>query len=371
MEDAKAEGGESVRKPDVPTNATAAAPTKKITAKWLVRDPSSGSPGPFSYYFNIAKAFDGHDKVEVCTSSVQHCSQKGSIFVALLDPITTTEGKGPIVHALKSLRIPSSKPTCFIVVGMINKAYQNMADKMKAFTTTLQRSGMNSISIHLMATTWSPHTDELSKKYNVPFTFIPFATDTTVFNLTTQFTPWEDRQCDVFLRWDTNPDKYQLRKEIHSMLVQTADIKVSSPSSFLKEEQYIQEIVKCKMSITTIGMPPGTPLATLDLFGTRYFEIMASGTTLLIAQRPKSKEAKLASEQLGLVDGETIVEIDNVTELLGRIQYYKANPKKAYEIIRRAQANSMRHTWADRADRMVNAIQKFAEHECDWSGRQA
>jgi hypothetical protein len=213
-------------------------------------------------------------------------------------------------------------------------------------------------SINLLAFTWSPHAQEWAQKFGIPFVFVPFGVNTEVFN--TSFSPWTSRQCDLFIHWDTSPTKYELRHEISELLASnqsnsTSDIHVYAPTTFLKEPIYLEAIKDCKMHISTIGMP-----GTVDLIGTRYFEIMASGSSLLLVQRPNSRFSYYSYAVQGMVDGETVVMFSNVTELLEKIRYYKANETAAKAIVDSAKNLSTRFSWGNRAWKIVKGIQEHS-----------
>jgi hypothetical protein len=54
----------------------------------------------------------------------------------------------------------------------------------------------------------------------------------------------------------------------------------------------------------------------LDLLGTRYYKVLASGKSLLIAERTESIEVVLSYREIGLVEGWTVVLFSkNLSEL--------------------------------------------------------
>lgn len=161
--------------------------------------------------------------------------------------------------------------------------------------------------------------------------------------------------------------RFRRRVQIHDVLVHNnqkagnEDVQVLTPSSFLKANEYKQNIAECKMAVTTIGMP-----GRFDLLGTRYYEIMASGTTLLIAQRAESNYSIASCQQLGIVDNETVVEFSNVSELIRKIRYYKEHPEEAQRLIQAAQqVAAQQHTWDVRGKVMVAAIDIRDHSKCN------
>jgi hypothetical protein len=244
---------------------------------------------------------------------------------------------------------------CIIVVACINKVYKGLDAKIQVLLPPFVNLTHQYPKKFLwMATTWSPHAPSFAQQYGVPFVYIPFATNTTLFHLT-HHQPWAKRPCHLFLRWDSNPKKYELRRDIEVFDWAANGITVQAPHSFLKLTNYLHHIQSGQMTVSTIGMP-----GQFDLLGTRYYEIMASNTTLLLLQRPHSSEAKFAYEHAGLVENVTYIGFDSVTELLHQIQHHKSEQQTSV-VLRIIQAASQiardRHSWTIRGREMVQAIQ--------------
>lgn len=345
---------------------------RQVVIDWIPKDPLRTERGPYTYYYDISKAFMSHNDVHQCRGAVGDCLRKlgpKSIFCPTFthaftsgSPITkirrvATNTALSLRNSLAVMSNSTDRP-CVSVVFMLNKVYQQLDEKVSALKRPFEIHGLLS-KINMIATTWSPHAASWSKKYGMPFVYVPFASDTMRINLT--FIPWENRTCDVFIRWDANPQKYQLRTRINQVLSgnqsdQLTDLKVQAPTGFLPEQQYIESIRDCKMHLSTIGMP-----GRVDLLGTRYYEIISSGTSLLMAQRPNSSESRFSYKAAGLEDGRTYVAFSDVTELLEKIRHYKINASGATAIIAEARKLSDRHSWQNRAARIVEGIQGLSK----------
>ena len=260
-----------------------------------------------------------------------------------------------------------SKPVVLVVL-FLNKAYQNRTEKLALFKT-IENAYVKFIALHInsMVITWSPRAPLWQNEHRMIIRNISFAAEPKMFDMRSRSIPWEARHCDLFIRWDDNPEKYQLRREINKLVhdshwIETG-INVSYSESFISDGAYKKRMARCKMHISTIGMP-----TEVDLVGTRYFEVLASGTSLLLAQR--QPQGSYAYEGLGLVDGVNFVAFSNTTELVDKLQYFKENQHDAYGIIERARTWSLRNDWSARANTVIQYFEaEFSSMECMRSGR--
>jgi hypothetical protein len=383
---------------ETPNNATISLPpqhqpgqqhqTRNLLAYWVEFNPASEPPTDYVYYHEVAQAFNRHDQVVVCEKELlkecwDQAQNTSSILVPIINHWLISKEKFSRSQALADeltllFQHATTAPTCVTVLFLLNKVYKNVGDKVhglvspfanlvKVVNNTRVMTTKSTSSINLLATTCSPHAEEWSTQFGLPIVFCPFATDVTSFDLTDQAAsnPWSNRSCDIFLRWDTSPRKYRMREEIHAELAGDGeannhhheDIKVMAPTTFLNETSYKQALVECKMTGTTIGMH-----GWIDLLGTRYYEVMASGTTLLLAERPSSSFSIDSYRQLGMVENDTIVTFSSLEELLQKIRYYQRHPEEAAAIIRRAHERAMlQHGWDNRARLMVDAIREHSK----------
>ena len=130
-------------------------------------------------------------------------------------------------------------------------------------------------------------------------------------------------------------------------------LRFNNPDVFLKFSKYKSELAKAKMCLGTVGMPQDT-----DLVSTRYFETMASGTTLLLCEKsPLSNVYKAA----GIIDGETALMFDGVDDFSSKIVNISKsitpshNPYK--HILENAKQMATRfHSWKNRASFFLKTV---------------
>jgi hypothetical protein len=89
---------------------------------------------------------------------------------------------------------------------------------------------------------------------------------------------------------------------------------------------------------------------------------MASGSTLLLAQYPKSTKAKQNYLGSGLIDGVTYAGFSDLTDLVEKVRYYKTNGAKATAIIAAAHEIARNQSWQQRAEQAVKGI--LRESKC-------
>jgi len=278
------------------------------------------------------------------------------------------------------------KKPCITFLFMANMVFNYLTPKMKEFRQPFVDQGLLKLSkyrwrptvpgLNVIASTWSPLAKSFEKKHGIRFFFCPFGTDIGIFNLTghpAAQTPWKDRPNDVFLRWDTHVRKYRYRREVQYLLGNNkattpeterigdvSDIVTLAPKGFMGETRYLSSIVKSKMAVSTIGIPDKA-----DLLGTRHYEIQASGTTLLLSERPVTKPQIMGHHEYGFVENETFVGFASVTELIEKIRHYKAYPEEAERIIRNAQQQAVLHgSWFSRGTTYVTKIWEMSRACC-------
>jgi len=114
-------------------------------------------------------------------------------------------------------------------------------------------------------------------------------------------------------------------------------------------DRYAAGIRSCKMWLSTTG--------PADLVGTRYFDIMATGTTLLVCNRMNSSSsAAYSSLPTPLVHGVNAVMFSSLDEFEQLVRYY-ASPAAEEErlaIVRRAQIAALaNYTWTEVARKVM------------------
>jgi len=114
----------------------------------------------------------------------------------------------------------------------------------------------------------------------------------------------------------------------------------------LDRDGYVQQIARTKMWVSTTGPS--------SIVGTRYFEILASGTTLLLC----NKAAKGVYDGL-LVDGVHAAVFDDMDDLRTKILKYLADEPLRRRVVAAAAALARRvHTWDARARFITRAVEE-------------
>ena len=144
------------------------------------------------------------------------------------------------------------------------------------------------------------------------------------------------------------------RQEGWNVLVGTWTPASEGPSSGghwqrLGRAGYVAQIARSKMWVSTTGPE--------HIVGTRYFEVLASGTTLLLCNRPP---AGLWVMDGMLVDGEHAVTFGSADELRTKIRYYLEHEDERRRIVAAAHALAVRlHSWKARAE-FISAVAERA-----------
>jgi len=337
------------------------------TAKlyWLGPDPETDT-SDFLYYQAIGQALRSHPSLEICKSDVISCLDSGSganatttssIVLAIPHDMSKTldtleKAAQAAMNSLELLKYEHvQEPTrrSRVLVAMFcNKVYADLDQKVEIFRSILNvnvKFVPGNLSIKLVIFTWSPKADNWSELYGIPFVFVPFAAESKLFDVRAQR---EDSNCDVFLHWDTNPDKYDFRAEISknftsSEFFNRTGLKVVAPKDFVPQRNYLKYLANCKFQISTIGMP-----GTINLVGTRFFEVLASGTALLFSDRP-TRETASAYEMLNIDENITVF-FSSTDELIQRMLYFKQYPGEADKLKSNALLWSNLNQWKNRAD---------------------
>ena len=108
----------------------------------------------------------------------------------------------------------------------------------------------------------------------------------------------------------------------------------------LNQSEYVRAMQASKLWLSTTG--------PADLVGTRYFEVMATGTTLCICNRMEAGKERVYSS-LGIVEGRHVVAFSSIDEFIGLVTNYTTRPE--FETRRKA---------------MVEHAQEFARRKLSW-----
>ena len=184
---------------------------------------------------------------------------------------------------------------------------------------------------------------EFGEITGVPFYQIPFAVNPSIFKKY----EGQDYDCDfgfsgVVRPEQTNDWRAKIVEKSHSW----DDINFSfTQHRHDSLESYAKRLNRAKMWLSTTG--------PADLVGTRYYEVMALGTTLLVC----NKFDKVYDDIL--VEGEHCIMFESIKDLENKIRYYLQNENEMYEIIKCAQKHALaHHTWDHRAQKLTALLKE-------------
>lgn len=120
----------------------------------------------------------------------------------------------------------------------------------------------------------------------------------------------------------------------------------------LNASQYVSKMRATKLWLSTTG--------PADLVGTRYFEVMATGTTLCVCNRMSGASA-IVYESLGIKEGKHVLMFESIDEFVEVVTNYTTRPEyqaRRIAIMRHAQELAMRKfSWghvAEKVDRVLH-----------------
>ena len=218
------------------------------------------------------------------------------------------------------------------------------------------------------AFTWLTRHHEFTARSGVKHHWMPFAADPEIYGQ--QAGKFDSQEFDVGFSGTLDPVKYPLRSEVVSALqgfVGRFGWKASVGSwsktntmgnwTRFNRQEYARRIAATKIWLSTTGPD--------WIVGTRYFEVLATGTTLLMCNRPT---------QLPVVgpgggpwvyeglfrDGVHMVTFATMPELEEKLQYYLTHEAERRRIVRAAHEMATReHSWDARA-RFISAVARKA-----------
>ena len=427
-----------------PTTNIKAPSSSNLLLFWVGGVPASANDNDlFVYYKSMAHAIDNNPNIDSCrdqllercyyfdafNQNVTNTTSGGGqasialpqtpLYVVFPHALTTAPGKLYRYIKIISKKLASLKekqqeqfsgmhrPVYALL--MVNKVYSKLDVKLSPFLDAFgddyvensdsSTHNRNTIVDGALIMTWSPHAKEWSQQYGMSFEFIPFGVDFSSFSVSSDDknraaaalpTPYKDRECDVFVNWDNNPDKYSFRVELDEVLWKhanetasdshlfynsTTGLTVYHPNHFLSEREYIHAMNNCKMVVSTIGMP-----GRYDLVGTRYYEVLSLGTSLLIVERAyndddngvnKDRHQNLQSQKLKsnlaysgvlrelIKENETVAMFSSIEEFIERAIYYKTHVDEAQRMIDLGKELVQNHSWDHRAKHLVTSLQKY------------
>ena len=188
------------------------------------------------------------------------------------------------------------------------------------------------------------------KKYSeitgVPFYQIPFAVNETIFKRYEK----EEYDCDFGFSGVIRPEQTNdWRSKIVERSAEWKDINFSfSQHRHDTLQSYAKRLNRARAWLSTTG--------PADLVGTRYYEVAALGTTLLVCNRFDQVYDGLFE------DNKHCVMFDSLDELEEKIRYYLQNDDERMKIVHTAKEHVLNnHTWANRAEKLTNILKNKLE----------
>jgi len=232
------------------------------------------------------------------------------------------------------------------VLICLNKVYILGCEKLRAACM-----GQESFGVPTVALTWSPRLLQQCPETcsHVVVKHVGFGVHRSYFHV--QAKPWAQRAYDVTFTGHIRTSKYPGRNAVLRAL-RDAHFIVYSPDHILTESTYRRLFSRSRIMLSTVGFPPASPLGHFDLVGTRYFEIMSSGSVLLLCDR------SAAYQDVGIVENVTAAMFSTPQEAVRVVRYYLGHPAEA-SVITQAARNLVlaNHTWKHRAREVLGILE--------------
>ena len=202
------------------------------------------------------------------------------------------------------------------------------------------------------AFTWLTRHHEFTATSGVPVHWMPFGVDVAKFSPRRGTFGTEAQPFDVGFTGASGADKYPLRSKLLSALQamnvsgffgtwQQTALNKKDPRAWKAGDHsaYALQIARAKIWLSTTGPS--------NIVGTRYFEILASGTTLLMCNRPKN--GTWVYDGL-FEDGVHVVMFDGVEDMRAKVLYYTHHEAERQRIVTAAyELTATTHSWDARA----------------------
>lgn len=214
-----------------------------------------------------------------------------------------------------------------------------------------------------VAFTWLTQHRDFTRRSGVPHYWLPFGVDVSLYSQNSgTFGPAAQPYVVGFT--GASSHKYPLRDAILRMVrrmnissylgtwQQTSLHRDSNMSwKALDRKGYARLITRARMWVSTTGPS--------HIVGTRYFEVLASGTTLLLCNRPPPGQHVYD----GLFeDGKHVVMFDSVQDLRQKIEHYANDEAARRRIVLAAAAHARRvHSWDMRARFISQALERVVQ----------
>ena len=300
----------------------------------------------WSYYCDIRDAMKKYHTL--CTPfRAMTCLESFDPELVVVGPRYTAN----LAHADETLGFDLLKYAHLPIVVMQNKMYEATTREMVG-TPKLKLSWVQATGA-IAAFTWLTEHREFTRLSGVPHHWMPFGVDQQLYGrFAGEMSPSVVQPFDAGFT-GASSKKYPLRQAILDTLKSMSNISaytgtwaqtslnVKNNNSWKAPDRdgYVLSLSRAKMWVSTLG--PN------NIVGTRYFEVLASGTTMLLCNRPPAGEWVYD----GLFeDGVHVVMFDGIADLRDKIRYYQHHEEERQTIVRAALARVLsRHTWDARA----------------------
>ena len=215
------------------------------------------------------------------------------------------------------------------------------------------------------AFTWLTRHIEFTRASGVPHHWLPFGVDVKLFGRNNGTFGRDAQPIDLGFTGAAGKDKYPLRSELLRAVQTLPNVSTFfgtwSQTSLNRadarswkapvREGYAMQIAKVRIWLSTLGPS--------SIVGTRYFEILASGTTLLMCNRPPAGLHRTFHRGL-FQDGVHVVMFDDVEDMKAKALQYLQDEPARQRIVTAAYALATRlHTWNQRA-RFISRVAEEA-----------
>ena len=214
------------------------------------------------------------------------------------------------------------------------------------------------------AFTWLTRHHEFTQRSGVLHHWMPFAADVDQYGQYADGALARKQSFDVGFSGTNDASKYPLRAAVlkatwryaqqfgwRSALGSWSHAHVGNYSKMTRQD-YVRRIAATKIWLATTG--PN------DLVGTRYFEVLASGTTLVLCNRAHGRANGPWIYDGLLEDGVHVATFATMDDLREKLQYYLTHEDARRRIVRAARELAVRlHSWDARA-RFISAVAQRA-----------
>ena len=322
-----------------------AAPRRRLRVLWLENRLECGI---WSYYCELKDAMA--ELHELCTPSPRTaCLGNGFVpDVAIAGPRFTINIPTPNeTRGFARARLPEL-PLLIVQNKMYTpKGWREIVGSVDAKLEWARAAGAAG------AFTWihPGKSREFTRRSGVPHHWLPFAQDPSVFSRHAGSAAAASQPIDVGFTGASGLDKYPDRAAVlqtirtlnvsaylGTWLQMTLNRKDNQSWKALSRKGYARTVANSKLWVTTTG--------PAELVGTRYYEVLASGTTLLLCNAPASPHVYDGLFE----DGKHVVTFRGMADLRAKILYYLAHEGARRRIVRAAHALARsQHTWNARA----------------------